>query len=112
MALQTKHPVPGTPPAAAAVPRPKAHRFSALLHRSPNLRLAGLVTAPAGWLVLVYIAALAALLLIYEYFGTILISVLVVGVLVLTLQNLREALAPAGRRRLRKKNAPAGPAKG
>ncbi|WCI08064.1 hypothetical protein PJ267_16315 [Arthrobacter sp. OVS8] len=45
------------------MPRPKAHRFSALLHRSPNLRLAGLVTAPAGWLVLVYIAALAALLI-------------------------------------------------
>jgi hypothetical protein len=57
------------------------------------------------------LAALAALLLIYEYFGTILISVLVVGVLVLTLQNLREALAPAGRRLLRKKNTPAGPAK-
>ena len=63
MTLQTQHPVPGAPPAAAAVPRPKAHRFSALLHRSPNLRLAGLVTAPAGWLVLVYIAALAALLI-------------------------------------------------
>lgn len=62
MTLQTQHPAPGPAPAAAAVPRPKARRFSALLHRSPNLRLAGLVTAPAGWLVLVYIAALAALL--------------------------------------------------
>lgn len=63
MTVQTQHPVPGAPPAAAAVPRPKAHKFSALLHRSPKLRLAGLVTAPAGWLVLVYIAALAALLI-------------------------------------------------
>ena len=63
MTLQTQHPAPGAPPAAAHVPRPKAHRFSALLHRSPNLRLAGLVTAPAGWLVLVPIAALAALLI-------------------------------------------------
>ena len=63
MTLQTQRPAPGPPAAAAHVPRPKAHRFSALLHRSPNLRLAGLVTAPAGWLVLVYIAALAALLI-------------------------------------------------
>src|SRR5919205_294969 len=38
-------------------------RFSALLHRRPALRLAGLLTAPAGWLVLVYIASLAALLI-------------------------------------------------
>ena len=45
------------------------------------------------------LAALALLLLIYEYFGTILISVMVIGVMLLTLQNLREALAPAGRRR-------------
>jgi hypothetical protein len=44
------------------------------------------------------LALLALLLLVYEYFGTILISVLVIGVVVLTLQNLREALAPGGRR--------------
>jgi hypothetical protein len=50
------------------------------------------------------LAALALLLLVYEYFGTILVGVLVVGVLVLTLQNLREALAPAGRGR-RKRTA-------
>lgn len=63
MALPTRHPAPGAPPAASAVPPPKANKFSALLHRSPRLRLAGLITAPAGWLVLVYIAALAALLI-------------------------------------------------
>jgi putative spermidine/putrescine transport system permease protein len=34
-----------------------------VLHRRPRLRLAGLLTAPAAWLVLVYIAALAALLI-------------------------------------------------
>ncbi|NUU31585.1 ABC transporter permease [Arthrobacter sp. C9C5] len=62
MALQTQHPAPGSPP-AAGVPRARPNRFSALLHRSPGLRLAGLITAPAGWLVLVYIAALAALLI-------------------------------------------------
>jgi hypothetical protein len=44
------------------------------------------------------LAVLALLLVVYEYFGTILIGILVVGVLVLTLQNLREALAPAGGR--------------
>ncbi len=57
------------------------------------------------------LAALALLILIYEYFGTILITVLVVGVLVLTLQNLREALAPAGKRRRRKKPSIADPDK-
>ena len=61
MALQTQHPAGGPAP-AAGVPRAKPNRISALLHRSPWLRLAGLITAPAGWLVLVYIAALAALL--------------------------------------------------
>ncbi len=54
---------PGSPQSAAAVPRAKANAFSALLHRSPRLRLAGLLTAPALWLVLVYVAALAALLI-------------------------------------------------
>ena len=63
MALQARQPAPGSPPAAVAVPRARPNRISALLHRSPRLRLAGLLTAPAGWLVLVYIAALAALLI-------------------------------------------------
>ncbi|MET3920929.1 ABC transporter permease [Arthrobacter sp. UYEF20] len=67
MALQTRQPGadpgPGRAPGTAAVPRAKRNAFSALLNRSPNLRLAGLLAAPAGWLVLVYIAALAALLI-------------------------------------------------
>ena len=50
------------PPRMPGLPA-KTNAFSALLHRSPRLRLAGLLTAPAGWLVLVYIAALAALLI-------------------------------------------------
>ncbi len=65
MALQTPpgtKPNPGTEPGAAVVPRTKENSFSALLSRSPRLRLAGLLTAPAGWLILVYVAALAALL--------------------------------------------------
>lgn len=63
MALHTQQLPPGAPGAAGAVPRAKTNAFSALLHRSPRLRLAALLTAPAGWLVLVYIAALAALLI-------------------------------------------------
>lgn len=63
MALQTQQPAPGSPPAAVAVPRARPNKVSALLHRAPRLRLAGLLTAPAGWLVLVYVAALAALLI-------------------------------------------------
>jgi putative spermidine/putrescine transport system permease protein len=42
---------------------PRDHKVSAVLHRRSGLRLAGLLTAPAGWLVLVYIASLAALLI-------------------------------------------------
>lgn len=49
-------------PARRPVPPLEHRRVSGLLHRAPLLRLAGLLTAPAGWLVLVYIAALAALL--------------------------------------------------
>jgi putative spermidine/putrescine transport system permease protein len=63
MALQTQQPAPGPLPVAVAIPRARPNQVSALLHRSPRLRLAGLLTAPAGWLVLVYIAALAALLI-------------------------------------------------
>ncbi|WP_081709790.1 ABC transporter permease [Arthrobacter sp. 35W] len=67
MALQTQQPGatpgPAAGPAAGAVPRARANKFSALLFRSPRLRLAGLITAPAGWLVVIYIAALAALLI-------------------------------------------------
>ena len=65
MALQMQPgatPGAGTPP-GHPVPRAKKNTFSALLNRSPRLRLAGLLTAPAGWLILVYIAALAALLI-------------------------------------------------
>jgi hypothetical protein len=51
------------------------------------------------------LAALTLLLVIYQYFRAILVGGLVIGVAVLTLQNLREALAPAGKRR-RKKAAP------
>ncbi|WP_125611223.1 ABC transporter permease [Specibacter cremeus] len=66
MALQTQpgtRPGRGTAPGTAVVPRARTNTFSALLHRHPRLRLAGLLTAPAGWLVLVYVAALAALLI-------------------------------------------------
>lgn len=51
------------PGPGSLTPRAREHRFSALLHRSVWLRLAGLLSAPAGWLVVVYIAALAALLI-------------------------------------------------
>jgi putative spermidine/putrescine transport system permease protein len=50
----------------AAVPRPRgtvARRLSVLLSRRPRLRLGLLLTAPLFWLGLVYIAALAALLI-------------------------------------------------
>ncbi len=57
MTLETK------PRPAPAPPRTGNRRVSAALHRSPRLRLAGLLTAPAAWLILVYIAALAALLI-------------------------------------------------
>ncbi|MDQ0279055.1 putative spermidine/putrescine transport system permease protein [Arthrobacter silviterrae] len=67
MSLNTQQPGtaadPGTRPGTAAVPRARKNSFSALLNRTPRLRLAALLTAPAGWLVLVYIAALAALLI-------------------------------------------------
>ncbi|WP_427017254.1 ABC transporter permease [Pseudarthrobacter sp. P1] len=67
MALKTQQPGatpdPHGTPGSTGVPRARKNTFSALLHRSPRLRLAGLLTAPAGWLVLVYIAALAALLI-------------------------------------------------
>jgi putative spermidine/putrescine transport system permease protein len=67
MTLQTQQPGrkadPGTMPGHGVVPRARKNTFSALLSRSPRLRLAGLLTAPAGWLVLVYVAALAALLI-------------------------------------------------
>ena len=62
MAQQIQQLPPGPPKSAGAVPRAKANSVSALLHRSPRLRLAGLLTAPALWLILVYVAALAALL--------------------------------------------------
>jgi putative spermidine/putrescine transport system permease protein len=63
MTLGTQHRSPGPRPAGEAVPGARPNRVSAVLHRRPWLRLAGLITAPAGWLVLVYIAALAALLI-------------------------------------------------
>ncbi len=50
----------------AAVPQPRgtvARRLSVLLSRRPRLRLGLLLTAPLFWLGLVYIAALAALLI-------------------------------------------------
>jgi len=58
------------------------------------------------------LAALTLLLLMVEYFRVILIGGLVIGVLVLTLQNLREALAPVRKRKRRKKLAPEDPSKG
>lgn len=51
--------------AGAAVPRPRetaARRLSAKLSRHPRLRLGLLISAPLTWLVLVYVVALAALL--------------------------------------------------
>lgn len=66
MALQMQpgtRPDPGDATGLAAVPRARKNSFSALLSRRPGLRLAGLLTAPAGWLILVYVAALAALLI-------------------------------------------------
>ncbi|MGO4382809.1 ABC transporter permease [Specibacter sp. RAF43] len=68
MAVQTDQPAGrggprGDPPGETGMPRARANTVSALLHRTPRLRLAGLLTAPAGWLILVYIAALAALLI-------------------------------------------------
>lgn len=57
------------------------------------------------------LAGLTLLLVVIEYFEAILIGVLVLGVTVLTFQNLREALAPAGERKRRKKHAPKDPAK-
>jgi putative spermidine/putrescine transport system permease protein len=65
MAMQTTTapgPAPAGGPERKPVP-PRKQGISALLHRSPRLRLAGLLTAPAAWLILVYIAALAALLI-------------------------------------------------
>ena len=50
-------------PGRAAVPRARKNTVSALLDRTPRLRLAGLLTVPAAWLGLVYVAALAALLI-------------------------------------------------
>ena len=47
----------------------------------------------------VALAALTLLVLIYEYFRVILIGGLLLGALWLTVQNLREALAPAGKRK-------------
>ena len=55
-----------TTTARAAVPQPRgtvARRLSVLLSRRPRLRLGLLLTAPLFWLGLVYIAALAALLI-------------------------------------------------
>jgi putative spermidine/putrescine transport system permease protein len=52
-----------TRPADAAPGRPSRQALSALLYRRGRLRLAGLLTAPAAWLILVYIAALSALLI-------------------------------------------------
>jgi len=46
----------------------------------------------------VALAALTLLLLVVEYFRILLIGGLVLGALLLTVQNLREALAPAGKR--------------
>lgn len=66
MALQIQpgtKPNPGIPPGTAGAPRAKKNTFSAFLGRSPRIRLAGLLTAPAAWLILVYVAALAALLI-------------------------------------------------
>jgi hypothetical protein len=61
--------------------------------------------------VTVGLAALTMLLLIYEYFRFILVGGLVIGVSVLTLQNLREALSPIGRGKRRTKAARPRPAK-
>jgi putative spermidine/putrescine transport system permease protein len=47
----------------SSVAQLKPRRISALLYRRPGLRLAGLLTFPAAWLILVYVAALAALLI-------------------------------------------------
>ncbi|MFJ3958218.1 ABC transporter permease [Arthrobacter sp. NPDC090010] len=65
MSIQLSRPGvdPGRGGGRGAVPRAKASPLSGFLYRSPKARLAGLLTAPAGWLVLVYIAALAALLI-------------------------------------------------
>jgi hypothetical protein len=57
------------------------------------------------------LAALTLLLLVYEYFRVLVVGGLVLGVLVLTFQNLREALAPVGKRKRRRKAAVAGSAR-
>lgn len=65
MSLQLSRPGvdPGRGGASGGVPRATVSPLSGFLYRSPRARLAGLLTAPAGWLVLVYIAALATLLI-------------------------------------------------
>ena len=57
--------MPNGDAARAAVPQPgvtAARRLSSLLSARPRLRLSLLITAPLTWLVLIYIVALAALL--------------------------------------------------
>ncbi len=52
--------------ATADVERPSAgvrRRFAGLLHRRPSLRLGGLLAAPLGWLVLIYLGSLVVLFL-------------------------------------------------
>jgi hypothetical protein len=58
------------------------------------------------------LAALTLLVLVYDHFRAILIGGLVLGALLLTVQNLREALAPAGKRPRRRKTGQADPARG
>jgi putative spermidine/putrescine transport system permease protein len=53
-----------SPPSSESGPSLSARRrFGAWAHRRPNLRLSGLLTAPAGWLLIAYGGSLAILLL-------------------------------------------------
>jgi putative spermidine/putrescine transport system permease protein len=54
---------------ATRVPRSLGHRLSGALHRRPRLKLALLLTPPLVWLAVVYVGALAALVLqsFYRY---------------------------------------------
>src|SRR5262245_32757190 len=54
---------PPTPGLGAVGPVPLRRRVSSFLHRHPRLRLALLLGPPVGWIGVVYLAALAVLLL-------------------------------------------------
>ncbi|GIG20238.1 spermidine/putrescine ABC transporter permease [Cellulomonas chitinilytica] len=76
-------------PVRVEEPAPLRRRLSAALFRHPRVRLVGLLTLPATWLVLVYLSALLSLLVtafftVDEFTGAV--------VRELTLDNVREVL--------------------